>query len=121
MKKILIVEDDESILELLSTVFSFFDEFQLTLSKDGGEALEMARHSVPDLIILDLQIPTVDGIGVCQRIRSGADTAATKILVLTGMAQDSDRLQAEEAGADRFITKPFRMSTIVDTVNELLA
>lgn len=119
MKKVLIVEDDEIILELLRTVFSFHDNYSASFSKDGGEALELARTIRPDLVIIDVQLPTMDGIEVCRRIKADPALSGMKIMILTGMAQESDRLLAEEAGADMFVTKPFRASTIVNYVDQL--
>jgi CheY-like chemotaxis protein len=120
MKKILLVEDDETVLELLRIVFGFHDCYETKFAKDGPEALDLAARYRPDLVIIDIQLPSMDGIEVCRRIKTDPALQKSKVMMLTGMAQDSDRLQAEQAGADEYVTKPFHTSAIMSTVAKLI-
>ena len=118
--KMLIVEDDETILTLLSTIFSFFKQYDILLARDGEEALNIAQKDIQDIIILDIQLPKMDGYELCQTIKSDPTTANTKVLMLTGLAQDYNLQKALEAGANAYITKPFSARAIVEKVEELL-
>lgn len=113
-KKMMIVEDDLEILQLLHTVF--LDEFDITLVQNGKKALDVASNLLPDLIILDIQLPCMNGIEICKRLKADSRTVDTKIVMLTGMVQDSDHQEALLAGADEFVTKPFSMTDFVNTV-----
>ena len=119
-KKILIVEDEENIIELLSLVFKFEDNYQILRSNNGEEALKKAEEEAPDIIILDMQIPGINGIEVCRFIKSNPITSDIKILMLTGMSQTSDLEKAQEAGADVCKTKPFDTNILTETVKKLL-
>lgn len=110
----MIVEDDLEILQLLHTVF--LDEFDITLVQNGKKALDVASNLLPDLIILDIQLPCMNGIEICKRLKADSRTVDTKIVMLTGMVQDSDHQEALLAGADEFVTKPFSMTDFVNTV-----
>ena len=119
-KKMLIVEDEEDILELLSTIFSFSKEYKILLARDGEEAFKIIQEDIPDIILLDIQIPKIDGYELCKTIKSDPTTSNTKILMLTGLAQDYNLQKAIEAGANAYITKPFSASAVVEKVEELL-
>lgn len=119
MKKMLIVEDEETILALLSTLFSFSEEYEILLARDGEEALDIAQKNIQDIIILDIQLPKMDGYELCKTIKSDPTTSKTIVLMLTGLAQDY-HLQAFEAGANACMTKPFSMSEIIEKVEYLL-
>jgi two-component system cell cycle response regulator DivK len=120
MKKILIVEDDETVLELLRTVLKFHGSYEPGFAMDGVPALDLVKPTRPDLVIIDVQLPSMDGIEVCRCIKSDPALQDTKVMILTGMVQESDRLQAEQAGADEYITKPFHTSAIMNTVARLI-
>jgi DNA-binding response OmpR family regulator len=118
--KILIVEDEEAIRQLLSEIFSILEDCSILYSRDGEEALRTARVNSPDIVLLDVQIPKLNGYEVCRSIKSDGALAGTKILMLSGMAQYSDRQQALDAGADAFITKPFDTTAFINKVEGLL-
>lgn len=120
MKTILIVEDDVTVLDLIRTVFSFHESYETLFTMDGAEALELTEKEHPDLVIIDVQLPTMDGIEVCRRIKADPALRVIKVMMLTGMVQDTDRSQAEQAGADEYVTKPFHTSEIVKTVERLI-
>jgi DNA-binding response OmpR family regulator len=119
-KKILIIEDEEATLELLSTIFHYFDGYQVLCSRDGIEALRIISEDTPDIILLDMQIPRISGNEVCRIIKSNPTTSDIKVLILTGMSQDLDLQSARDMGANAYITKPFNVTDIVNRVEELL-
>jgi two-component system alkaline phosphatase synthesis response regulator PhoP len=120
IKKILIVEDEEDITELLSAIFDDLGSYKVLSVKDGEEALRIARVDNPDIILLDIHLPKLNGHKVCKSIKSDRAMSHTKVLMLSGTAQNSDWLRAREAGADDYIAKPFSSTAVVEKVEELL-
>ncbi len=119
-KKILLVEDEETILELLSDIFGDLGDYRVLCARDGEEALRIARADNPDIILLDVQLPKINGYEVCKLMKSDPAMSHTKVLMLSGMAQTSDRQKAQKVGADAFIAKPFDLIALVEKVEELL-
>lgn len=120
-RKILIVEDEQDILELLSAILSELgDHCEILRARDGEEALRIARANNPDIILLDIHLPKLNGYDVCKLVKSDASTAHIKVLMLSGVAQNSDRWKAQQVGADGYIVKPFNSITLVGKVEELL-
>ena len=119
-KKILIVEDEEDILELLSEVFSDLEDYRILCARDGEEAISIAQVDNPDIILLDIGLPKVNGYDVCKLVKSDPDMLHIKVLMISGMAQNSDWQKAQEVGADGYITKPFNSIALVEKVEELL-
>ena len=119
MKKILIADDKASSRELVRTVLEHCG-YEVIEAADGAEALEKARASQPELILLDVQMPELDGFGVIERLRSEADFAATPILALTASAMHGDREKALAAGFSAYITKPIRLAYLRSEVERLL-
>lgn len=119
-KKILIAEDEEDIVELLCTIFDGLVDCEIFYAKDGEEALDIARVNNPDIILLDIQLPRLNGYEVCKLVKSDPAMTQTKVLMLSGMVQNSDRLKAHEAGADDYIKKPFSSTELVEKVEKLL-
>ncbi len=119
-KKILIVEDEEDILELLSEVFSDLEDYRILYARDGEEALWIAQVDNLDIILLDIGLPKVNGYDVCKLVKSDPAMSHIKVLMISGMAQNSDWQKAQEVGADGYITKPFNLIALVEKVEELL-
>jgi two-component system alkaline phosphatase synthesis response regulator PhoP len=119
-KKILIVEDEEDIIELLSAILGDLRDYKVLYARDGEEALRTARVSNPEIILLDIQLPKLNGYKVCKLIKSDPAMNHIKILMLSGMVQNYDWLKAQEAGADGYIVKPFTLAALVEKVEELL-
>ena len=119
-KKILIVEDEEDILELLSEVFSDLEDYRILCARDGEEAISIAQVDNPDIILLDIGLPKVNGYDVCKLVKSDPAMSHIKVLMLSGMAQNSDWQKAQEVGADGYIAKPFSSIALVEKVEELL-
>jgi DNA-binding response OmpR family regulator len=120
IRKILIVEDDKDILELLISIFDVSKYYQILSAKDGEEALKIARKNNPDIILLDIHLPTLNGYEVCKSIKLNPSTSHIKVIMLSGMAQNADLHEAQEAGADGYITKPFNSTELLKKVEELL-
>lgn len=119
-KKILIVEDDDAILQLLSEICSDMGDNQIFTARDGEEGLKLAKENNPDLILLDGLLPKMNGHDMCRAIRSSSATSRAKVLMISGMSQASDMLKAREAGADSFVSKPFSISGIIEQITNLL-
>ena len=119
-KKILIAEDEEDILELLSAIFGDLGDYEILCARDGEEALRITRVDNPDIILLDIQLPKLNGYEVCKLVKSDPTMSQTKVLMISGMAQNSDWQKAREAGADGYIIKPFSSIELVEKVEELL-
>jgi DNA-binding response OmpR family regulator len=117
---ILIVEDEEDILQLLFAIFNDLGYYRILCARDGEEALKIARADGPDLILLDIQLPTMNGHDVCKLVKSDPAMYQTKVLILSGMTQNSDWQKAQEAGADGYIAKPFSSIALLERVEELL-
>lgn len=116
-KKILVVEDDPDQIALLE--FNLKREgFSVGTARDGIEALKKARSIRPDLILLDLLLPEMDGLAVCEILRRGPDTASVPIIILTALTGQLTRFAGLEAGAVDFITKPFSFKDLLLLVNQ---
>ena len=119
-KRVLIVEDEENILELLSAIFEDLGDYRILCARNGADALRIARTDNPDIIMLDIRLPKLNGYEVCKSVKSNSAMSHIKVLMISGMAQNSDRQKAQEAGADGYITKPFSPIELVEKVEELL-
>lgn len=118
-KKILIVEDEQDILHLVKHYLEK-EGFRAVTAMNGIEALKKVTAEKPDLIVLDLMLPEMDGLDVCKRVRSAPDTAMLPILMLTAKAEESDTIVGLELGADDYVTKPFSPKALVARVKALL-
>lgn len=120
MSRVLVI-DDEAPLTTLIGRFLENDGFQVQAATSGTEGLHKAVTTHPDLIVLDIMMPDIDGYEVCRRLRADPRTARTPIVVLTARTQPIDKQAAIRAGADMHLVKPFRGKALVDAVQELLA
>jgi putative two-component system response regulator len=109
--KILVVDDEPSIVDVL-TRFLSREGYSVVTATNGREALERVKEDPPDLILLDVTMPEVDGFTVCQRIKEDERTALIPITMLTGLDDREHRTRGIEAGADDFLTKPFEQSIL---------
>ena len=118
-RRVLIVDDEPQVARLVSDVLSQTGQYELETASDGFEAgLQLVRFS-PDLIILDLMMPHLDGFKVCQMVRENPETRHIAILVLTAYAQGENIRRAQECGADFCMAKPFNTSELLGKVAEL--
>jgi DNA-binding response OmpR family regulator len=115
-EQVLVVEDDETLLEALEYNLAR-QGYQVLQATDGQAALEAARRERPDLIVLDLMLPILDGLSVCRAVRR---EMATPILIVTARTDEEDRVAGLEAGADDYLTKPFGMRELLARVKALL-
>jgi CheY-like chemotaxis protein len=116
---VLIVDDDPFIRKLIVTTLEGVSSFELHEASDGEEAVRVARSEGPRLVFLDIDMPRLDGIEACRQMRGEPAMAGSKIVMLTASADDSARSRAEQAGADRFLTKPFSPLDLLRLVDEL--
>ena len=116
---VLIVDDDPFIRRLIVTTLEGVSTFVLHEASDGAEAVQTARREGPRLVFLDIDMPRLDGIEACRQMRSEATMAGAKIVMLTASVDDSARARAAEAGADRFLTKPFSPLDLLRLVDDL--
>lgn len=113
--KILVVEDEEDIRELIH--FNLFKEkFDVVTAGDGEEALIKYKEQSPDLVLLDLMLPKLDGINVCKQLRANGKTKKTPIIMLTAKGEEEDVVKGLESGADDYITKPFSPRILIARV-----
>jgi DNA-binding response OmpR family regulator len=119
-KKILVVEDDADLVELLCISLKKAG-FSVGTAGDGIEALKKARSLAPDLILLDLMLPELDGFAVCETLRRDPALAQVPVIVLTALSSQLARLSGLDAGANDYITKPFSAKHLLSRVNALLA
>jgi CheY-like chemotaxis protein len=117
--KILLVDDDDMVRDLVAATLKGGD-YLLLQAGDGGKGLELAREHHPDLIFLDVNMPVMDGVTVCQAIKSDPDTANVIVIMLTALGQEVDKDRARRAGADGYFTKPFSPLTLLRRVDEVL-
>ena len=116
---VLVVDDDPFIRKLIATTLEDVAEFELHEAADGLEALEVAEREHPTLVFLDVDMPRLDGIGACRRLRQNPATSETTIVMLTAAHGDNVERSAEEAGADLFLTKPFSPLDLLRLVDRL--
>ena len=117
-KKILIVEDEVDIAQLVK-LYLEKDGFRPTIAKTGVEGLKLVKADRPDMVILDLMLPEMDGLEICKKIRTSLDTALLPIMMLTAKAEESDTIIGLELGADDYVTKPFSPKVLVARVKAL--
>ncbi|HWB69534.1 MAG TPA: response regulator transcription factor [Solirubrobacterales bacterium] len=114
--RVLVVEDDTEIADVLRR--SLRNEgYEVKTSADGVEALDIAAGFVPDLVVLDLGLPRLDGVEVCRRLRAGGDVP---ILMLTARAETEDRVAGLDSGADDYLVKPFERTELLARIRALL-
>ncbi|HTX11489.1 MAG TPA: response regulator [Solirubrobacteraceae bacterium] len=116
---VLIVDDDEFIRKLIATTLEDVSEFKLHEAGDGVEALEVLRRERPSLVFLDVDMPRLNGIDACRQMREDNDGRDLTIVMLTAAHGDSVESEAEEAGADLFLTKPFSPLDLLRLVDQL--
>jgi CheY-like chemotaxis protein len=116
---VLIVDDDQFIRKLIATTLEDVSAFELHEAADGVEALEVARQTRPTLIFLDVDMPRLNGIETCRQLRRDDATTGATIVMLTASHGDSVETDAEQAGADLFLTKPFSPLELLRLVEQL--
>jgi len=118
-KKILLVDDEKDLVETLAFRLEASD-YEVVKAHDGQDGLDKARSVHPDLIILDLMLPKMDGYKVCRMLKFDEKFKKIPIILFTARAQESDKKMGEEVGADVYITKPFEAPVLLAKIKELL-
>jgi len=116
---VLIVDDEKDLVDLVRYHLEK-DGLKCLDARDGETALQLARERTPDLIVLDLMLPGVDGLEVCRKLRKDAKTASVAIIMLTAKAEEVDRIVGLEMGADDYMVKPFSPRELVARVKAVL-
>ncbi len=115
-RNILVVEDDNNISNLIK-MYLDKEGFEVRIAGDGGKAIEEFNAREPDLVLLDVMLPVLDGWGVCARIR---ETSKCPIIMLTAKGEVDDRIHGLEMGADDYLVKPFEMKELIARINAVL-
>jgi two-component system, OmpR family, alkaline phosphatase synthesis response regulator PhoP len=119
-QKILLVDDEPDILEFLSYNFRK-KEFNVITANNGLEGITKAQTEMPDIIVSDIMMPTMNGIELCKYIRNNSGTNLTPFIFLTALNDDYKVLHAMLSGADEFVTKPIRFEYLLAIVNRVMA
>jgi DNA-binding response OmpR family regulator len=120
MKKILIVDDEPNIVMTLEYTFKK-NNFEVFIARDGLEALEILKTQFPDVIILDVMMPLVDGFETIEQIKKNDKLNHCKVIFLSAKNKESDIEKGLALGADAYLTKPFSIKKVVEQVNQLVA
>jgi two-component system chemotaxis response regulator CheY len=118
---VLVVDDDPFIRKLIATTLEDVSRFDIHEASDGLDAVEVARRELPALVFLDVGMPRLNGIETCRRLRTDDATSGATIVMLTAAHDEAVQRDAEEAGADLFLTKPFSpldLLRLVDRIGE---
>lgn len=118
-EKILVIEDDADIQELLK--FNLAKEgYSVLTASTGEDGLRLATHNLPDLVLLDLMLPKIDGLEICKRIRAHQRASAIPIIMLTAKSEESDVVTGLEVGADDYLAKPFSPKVLIARIRNIL-
>ena len=116
--KILVIEDDRAISEIL--VYNLDKAgYEVSLAIDGRDGINQAQLKLPDVILLDVMLPIIDGVEVCRRLRSKPETASAIIIMLTAKTEEADQLIGFSVGADDYVTKPFSVRVLMERIKAL--
>jgi DNA-binding response OmpR family regulator len=115
--RILVVDDDPTVRHVLSTLLEF-EGVDITTADDGPSALVAARHQQPDVVLLDVNLPGIDGFDVCRRLKE--DSHEQRVVMVTGRGTREDQVRGASAGADAFLTKPFSPLELIEVVRSNL-
>ena len=118
-KRVLICDDDPAILRVLQVNLEV-EGYETLLAHHGEEALEIANREKPDLIILDIMMPRLDGYQTCERLKGADDTKDIPVVFLSAKAQQSDIEEGKKYGVADYLTKPFDPDTLVETIERLI-
>jgi DNA-binding response OmpR family regulator len=121
-KKLLIADDKQGIHDVITRSLALLcdDRYEIIHTYDGEETLRLARKELPDLILLDILMPRVDGRDICKELKNNLETKDIKIILVTGKGEQHDRILGLELGADDYITKPFSINYLARRIERLL-
>jgi len=116
--RILVVDDEQTVRLLVRRFLS--DKFAVLEASDGEEAVDMARKHKPALILMDIMMPNMDGYNACHAIKTDEATKAIPVVMLTAVGYELNKKLAESVGADGYITKPFALEKLLDTIGKFV-
>ena len=117
-KRVLIADDDVQVGQLLSSILK--KDYTVFTARDGKEAIDLAYNKKPDLILMDILMPNMDGYTACSVIKSDPETRSIPLIMITGIGHELNKSFSEKIGADGYITKPFDCQALKDKINLLL-
>ncbi|MGM0568460.1 MAG: response regulator [Elusimicrobiota bacterium] len=117
MKKIMIVEDDPTTIKLLKFIMEKRD-YNIVVKNNGKEAVESVQEEDPDLIIMDVMMPVMDGISATEKIKNNPSLAETPIIILSALGQEVEVMKGLKSGADGYIVKPFDSESLLGIIDE---
>ena len=117
-KRILIVDDEPNIRLLVGSMLS--QDYIVSEAADGKQGVELAKARKPDLILMDIMMPKMDGYAACSVLKADPETKATPVVMLTGVGHELNKKLAKQVGADGYITKPFSRMELLEAVTHLL-
>ncbi len=120
IRKILIVDDEPNIVMTLEYAFKK-KGYEVFIARDGSEAMEILKHNVPDMVLLDIMMPQVDGYQTLEWIRENEELKNVKVIFLTAKNKSTDVEKGMNLGVNKYMTKPFSVKKIVNEVTEMLA
>ncbi|WP_373652199.1 response regulator [Schlesneria sp. DSM 10557] len=118
-QKILIIEDERALQEVLSYNLER-EGFEVALASDGQDGLRRLRSFEPDLVLLDLMLPVIDGLEVCRQLRADTKTQGIRVIMLTARSEEVDEIVGFNMGADDYVTKPFKVKPLIHRIKALL-
>lgn len=121
-KKVLVADDQPDSRRLLQDILTRFSTFgvETLVARDGNEAIQIAEKELPDLLLLDIMMPGMNGFEVCKKVKSNPQLAKTYIIMVSAKIQQEDRKEAAMAGADEYLTKPYDVNAIIERVQKVL-
>ena len=119
-RRVLIVDDDEDLVELIADHLERDSRFEIRTANNGFDAGMMVKEYRPDIIVLDVMLPDINGKEVCQRVRNDKTMEDVRIICISGMVEEDKVADLREAGADDFMHKPFEVEKLIDRICELL-
>ncbi|MGH7199684.1 MAG: response regulator [Planctomycetaceae bacterium] len=119
-RKALIVDDDEELVELIRDVLEADGRFEVRVANNGFDAGMMVKEYKPDVLVLDVMLPDINGKEVCQRVREDSTLDDVKIICISGMVEKDKIRDLKDAGADEFVQKPFEVETLIEKMCQLL-
>ncbi len=117
-RRVLVVDDDPLIVEILKTILDL-EEFEVETATSGEQTLDIVAEVVPDVLVLDVMMPGIDGYEVCRRLKADPATAGIPVVLLTARDREEDRRMGLTAGADAYVTKPFSPLSLIDTITDV--
>jgi len=118
-RRILVIEDEKEMLEAVRLRLEA-NSYEVIAASDGAEGLSQARSEKPDLIVMDIMLPKMDGFTVCRMLKFDENYKNTPIIMLTARTQEMDVARGKEMGADAYLTKPFKSEELLAKIKELI-